>query len=254
MNENLKTHDLANNLNADKFGSKKFERDYDKEPLVIKSYERFFVYTIFFIPVALAGLFLYLFTDLGVYTSKEEYIWCMAVISAVTAVVYFFTAMRAKHEVKFTNKYIEFLDNNVVKRRCNIDEEELGFCFTLTGFYKGTLRTPISSNIFFLVIALMMLIVWQGMAIAMVFFVYLCNIIFKLIVYLFLNKSLKGFRFLPFLRVSHPSYGRNFKATILNIKHFVIYMYDEKVYDEIWRWFLQNGINIDRVKRNYMFV
>ena len=137
-----------NNPNLTNLSSNKFERDYDKEPLVIKSYERFFVYTIFFIPVALAGLFLYLFTDLGAYTSKEEYIWCMAVILVVTAVVYFFTAMRAKHEVKFTNKYIEFLENNVVKRRCNIDEEELGFCFTLTGFYKGTLRTPTSSNIF----------------------------------------------------------------------------------------------------------
>ena len=58
MNGNLKTHSLANSLGADKFGSNNL-RDYDKEPFVIKSYERFFVYTIFFIPLAFSGLFLH---------------------------------------------------------------------------------------------------------------------------------------------------------------------------------------------------
>ena len=113
---------------------------------------------------------------------------------------------------------------------------------------------PVSDKIFFLVMALMMLVAWQGMAIAMVFFMYLSNIILKLIVYLFLNKSLRGFRFLPFLRVAEPWYGNNFIAFPISMKYFSIYIYNEKVYDEIWRWFLQNGVNIDRVKRNYMFV
>ena len=235
-------------------GSKKFARDYDKEPLVIKSYERFFAYTIFFVPMMLAGLFIYLFTDYGAYTSKEEYISLASVISAVTAVVYFFTAVRAKHEVKFTNKHIEFISNGIVKRRCWIDKEELGLCFTLDGFNEGRLKMPVSDNIFFLVMALMMLIAWQGMAIAMVFFMYLGNVIFKLIIYLFLNKSLRGFRFLPFLRVAVPWYGNNFKAFPISMKYFSIYIYNEKVYEEIWRWFLQNGVNIDRVKRNYMFI
>ena len=117
----------------DKFGSNNL-RDYDKEPLVIKSYERFFAYTIFFVPMMLAGLFLYLFTDFGAYTSKEEYISLASVISAVTAVTFIFTAMLAKHEVKFTNKHIEFINNGIVKRRCGIDKEELGLCFTLNVF------------------------------------------------------------------------------------------------------------------------
>ena len=242
------------NPNLTNPGSKKFARDYDKEPLVIKNYERFFAYTIFFVPMMLAGLFICLFTDYGAYTSKEEYISLASVISAVTAVVYFFTAVRAKHEVKFTNKHIEFINKGIVKRRCGIDKEELGLCFTLDGFNEGRLKIPVSDKIFFLVMALMMLIALQGMAIAMVFFMYLCNVIFKLIVYLFLNKSLRGFRFLPFLRVAVPWYGNNFKAFPISIKYFSIYIYNEKVYDEIWRWFLQNGVNIDRVKRNYMFI
>ena len=40
------------NPNLTNPGSKKFARDYDKEPLVIKSYEDFFVETLFFMPLA----------------------------------------------------------------------------------------------------------------------------------------------------------------------------------------------------------
>ena len=39
------------NPNLTNPGSKKFARDYDKEPLVIKSYEDFFVETLFFMPL-----------------------------------------------------------------------------------------------------------------------------------------------------------------------------------------------------------
>ena len=88
----------------------------------------------------------------------------------------------------------------------------------------------------------------------MVFFMYLSNIILKLTIYLFLNKSLRGFRFLPFLRVAEPIQGNSFQASVINMKYFSIYIYNEKIYKEIWWWFLQNGVNIDRVKRNYMFV
>ena len=250
---NEQTSNLTNNpqnSNLTNSGSKKFARDYDKEPIVIKSYERFFVCVIYFVPLAFSGLFV----SLVFYDEKANYFEIAAVIFVLTIIVYIFTAARTKHEIRLTNRYIEFVDNGTLKRRCRIDEEELSLSFALSMFIDSAVKKPKSNKIFFFIIALMMLIAWQGMAVAMVFFIYLSNIILKLIIYLFLNKSLRGFRFLPFLRIAHPSYGRSFKATIFNIKHFVVYIYNEKVYKEIWWWFLQNGINIDRIKRNYMFV
>ena len=249
MNENFKTHGLANNLNADKFGSNNL-RDYDKEPLVIKSYERFFAYTIFFIPLAFSSLFLHFIF----YNDGAGYFDMVVFLAILTFIVYIFAVVHTNHEIKFANKYIEFIEEGVVKRRCKMDKQELEFCFTVTDVREGFLKMAISDKVLFVVIAIVMLLAWRGVAVAMVFFMYLSNIILKLTIYLFLNKSLRGFRILPFLRVAEPIQGNSFQASVINMKYFSIYIYNEKIYKEIWRWFLQNGVNIDRVKRNYMFV
>ena len=246
QNSNYNPH----NPNLTNPSSKKFTRDYDKEPIIIKSYERFFVCVIYFVPLAFSGLFV----SLVFYDEKANYFEIAAVIFVLTIIAYIFTAARTKHEIRLTNRYIDFVDNGTLKRRCRIDEEELSLSFALSMFVDGAVKKPKSNKIFFFIIALMMLIAWQGMAVAMVFFIYLSNIILKLIIYLFLNKNLKGFKFFPFLRVANPSFGEWFQYKPVYPRYFFIYFYNKKVYEEICRWFLQNGVNIDYIKKDYLFI
>ena len=111
-------------------------RDYDKEPIIIKNYEKFFVYARLFIILPVSGLPLLLIRDIidfGYINTYEYLLSCMALL-LIAVITYIFTAIRNKREIRFTDQYIEFLDKGVVKRQCKVEEDVLRRNFSTENF------------------------------------------------------------------------------------------------------------------------
>ncbi|WP_298050372.1 hypothetical protein [uncultured Campylobacter sp.] len=218
-------------------------RDYDKEPIIIKNYEKFFVYARLFIILPVSGLPLLLIRDIidfGYINTYEYLLSCMALL-LIAVITYIFTAIRNKREIRFTDQYIEFLDKGVVKRQCKAEEEVLRRNFSTENF-----RT--SSFIVLVVLCVGSL----GLFLVALIFMYITNMLLKLIVYFYINHSLKGFKIFPFIKVARPGYGKYlYNAVVVSAHYYLIYLYSSEIYDEVRKYFLQKNINIDYIKKDY---
>ena len=218
-------------------------RDYDKEPIIIKNYEKFFVYARLFIILPTSGLPLFLIRDIidfGYINTYEYLLSCMALL-LIAVITYIFTVIRNKREIRFTDQYIEFLDKGVVKRQCKVEEEVLRRNFSTENF-----RT--SSFIVLVVLCVGSL----GLFLVALIFMYITNMLLKLIVYFYINHSLKGFKIFPFIKVARPGYGKYlYNAVAISAHYYLIYLYSSEIYNEVKEYFLQKNINIDYIKKDY---
>ena len=209
-------------------------RNYDKDPIVIKNYEKFFVYARLFIILPVSGLPLLLIRDIidfGYINTYEYLLSCMALL-LIAVITYIFTAIRNKREIRFTDQYIEFLDKGVVKRQCKVEEEVLRRNFSTENF-----RT--SSFIVLVVLCVGSL----GLFLVALIFIYIINMLLKLIVYFYINHSLKGFKIFPFIKVARPGYGKYlYNAVAIAAHYYLIYLYSSEIYDEVREYFLQKKI------------
>ena len=120
------------NPNLTNPSSKKFARDYDKEPLVIKSYERLFIVTLPVSSLFFTGVLACFVRDfIDGYTSDYKDLYIVPVMFLYTLAWYLFLMIFNKHEIKFTNKYIDFIVNGKVKRRCLVKSEDMSRPFFL---------------------------------------------------------------------------------------------------------------------------
>ena len=159
----------------------------------------------------------------------------------IAVITYIFTAIRNKREIRFTDQYIEFLDKGVVKRQCKVEEEVLRRNFSTENF-----RT--SSFIVLVVLCVGSL----GLFLVALIFIYIINMLLKLIVYFYINRSLKGFKIFPFIKVARPGYGKYlYNAVAIAAHYYLIYLYSSEIYDEVREYFLQKNINIDYIKKDY---
>jgi hypothetical protein len=88
-------------------------------------------------------------------------------------------------------------------------------------------------------------------------FYYLSNIIIKFIFYFILNKNLKGFKICPFLMLDYPVSEKSFwgYGSPLRERYYMIYVYNNKIYDEIREYFLnKNDIDICFISKNYYYL
>jgi len=218
-------------------------RDYDKEPIIIKNYEKFFVYARLFIILPTSGLPLFFIRDIidfGYINTYEYLLSCMALL-LIAVITYIFTAIRNKREIRFTDQYIEFLDKGVVKRQCKVEKEVLRRNFSTENF-----RT--SSFIVLVVLCVGSL----GIFLVALIFMYITNMLLKLIVYFYINRSLKGFKIFPFIKVARPRYGKYlYNAVAIAAHYYLIYLYSSEIYDEVREYFLQKNIDIDYIKKDY---
>ena len=106
LNLNAKRDRKFQNLDPDNttlFKNSK-ARDYDKDPIIIKNYEKFFVYARLFIILPTSGLPLLLIRDIidfGYIDTYEYLLSCMALL-LIAVITYIFTAIRNKREIRFT--------------------------------------------------------------------------------------------------------------------------------------------------------
>lgn len=229
--------------------------DYDNEPIIIKNYEKFFVYSflVLLLPISTLHAFLIIdfinHEDIGI----VQYFAILFIILLSTVIISIFTIIRPRQEIKFTNKYIEFISDDLVEKRCEIDENTLSLNFSI-GILASSYEIGKSEKIFLYFIAIFMCVTWWNIFFIAVFFTYLFGFLLNFILYLFINRNLKGFRILPFIRITRPSYGRWFRNKPVYPRYYLVYVYNQKIYDEIREYFLRKSVNINNVKKDYLFI
>nr|WP_315047837.1 hypothetical protein [uncultured Campylobacter sp.] len=230
-------------------------RDYDKEPIVIKNYEKFFVYSFLVLLLPISTLHTFLIIDFIKYEDIDivRYFAILFIILLSTVIISIFTVIRPRQEIKFTNKYIEFISDDLVEKRCEIDENALSLNFSI-GILASSYEIGKSEKIFLYFIAIFMCVTWWNIFFIAVFFTYLFGFLLNLILYLFINRNLKGFRALPFIRIARPSYGRWLRNKPVYPRCYLVYLYNQKIYDEIKEYFLRKSVNINNVKKDYLFI
>ena len=218
-------------------------RDYDKDPIIIKNYEKFFVYARLFIILQTSGLPLFLIRDIidfGYINTYEYLLSCMALL-LIAVITYIFTAIRNKREISFTDQYIEFLDKGVVKIQCKVEKDKLCKNFSTRNF-----RTS------FFIVLIIFCVGSLGFFFVFLLCMYVANIFIKFVVYFCINKGIKGFKIFPFIKVDEPWYGGySIYAASIAAHYYLIYLYSSEIYDEVREYFLQKNINIDYIKKDY---
>ena len=230
-------------------------RDYDKEPIIIKNYEKFFVYSFLVLLLPISTLHAFLIIDFINHEDIDivQYFVISFIILLSTVIISIFTVIRPKQEIKFTNKYIQFISDGLVEKRCEIDENALSLNFSI-GILASSYEIGKSEKIFLYFIAIFMCVTWWNIFFIAVFFTYLFGFLLNFILYLFINMNLKGFKALPFIRIARPSYGRWFRNKPVYPRYYLVYVYNQKIYDEIREYFLRKSVNINNVKKDYLFI
>lgn len=225
-------------------------RDYDENPLIIKSYEKFFVLTLNFSSFYLGFAFFCLIANL---INKDSYVGGFKFLSifaiAYIVIVCIFQKFKYKdHKIKFTNRYIEFYDDGKFKRQCEIIYDELArpFFASWMGYWKYRIMDLISVGL-----VIFLLFVEPSFIIFIIAF-YFSNFLIKLFFYFFVNFSLKGFKIFPFIRIANKTYGRpaTYNNT-LNARYYLVYLHNNEIYKEVKQYFLQKNINIDYLPKQY---
>ena len=218
-------------------------RDYDKDPIIIKNYEKFFVYAHIFVFLPVSGMPLFFIRDiidLG-YIDKVDYLTTSIAILLIAVITYIFTAIRNKGEIRFTDQYIEFLDKGVVKRQCKVKKDKLCKNFSTQNFSTSWFI----AGIIFCIGSL-------GIILVILFFMYVANIFIKFVVYFCINKGIKGFKIFPFIKVDEPWHGGYlYYSVAISAHYYLIYLYSSEIYNEVKEYFLQKNINIDYIKKDY---
>ena len=233
--------------NLDSLGATLFKnsnaRNYDKDPIIIKNYEKFFVYAhlLVFLPVSGMPLFFIRdIIDLG-YIDKVDYLTTSIAILLIAVITYNFTAIRNKREIRFTDQYIEFLDKGVVKRQCKVEKDKLCKNFSTQNFSTS-----------WFIAGIILCIGSLGIILVILFFMYVANIFIKFVVYFCINKGIKGFKIFPFIKVDEPWHGGYlYYSVAISAHYYLIYLYSSEIYDEVKEYFLQKNINIDYIKKDY---
>ena len=230
-------------------------RDYDEDPIIIKNYEKFFVYSFLVLLLPISTLHAFLIIDCINYKNIDivQYFAILFIILLSTVIISIFTVIRPRQEIKFTNKYIQFISDDLVEKRCEIDKNALSLNFSI-GILASSYEIGKSEKIFLYFIAIFICVIWWDIFFIAVFFTYLFGFLLNFILYLFINRNLKGFRALPFIRIARPSYGRWFRNKLIYQRYYLVYLYNQKIYDEIKEYFLRKSVNINNVKKDYLFI
>ena len=257
---NEQTSNLTNNpqnSNLTNSGSKKFARDYDKEPLVIKSYERFvsmnlWLFSFFFGSMLMAIAYDLLYKNTFKNIGFNEVLIFILFLLGMLALSYYYYAIRHRYEIRFTNNSINFYRDGELRRASSHkDLEEI----IAKPFWRKSLKLPRSDKIFWLVMFIFGIIAFGWFLIFYLFMICFSNMLFKLCFYIFLNRNLKYFRLFPIIIIDEPLYPNYFlssEAYILAGKYYYVYIFNEDQYKEIKTYFLdRKNIDIDEVKKYY---
>ena len=226
-------------------------RDYDENPLIIQSCEEFFVLTLLVSSFLFACILAGMLNELRWREVPRELLWLSLIPMGYIIIVAIFQKFKFKnHKIKFTNRYIEFYDYGKLKRQCKILEDELARPF----FTQCTMKKSIPDIFFDLFMILLIILSFLSSGILEMYFLisfYLANLILKFLFYIFTSKSLKNFKIFPFIQVNKPHHTVPMYGALLSARYYLVYLYNDEIYKEVKKYFLQKNINIDNLPKSY---
>lgn len=226
-------------------------RDYDENPLIIQSYEEFFVLTLLVSSFLFACILAGMLNELCWREVPRELLWLSLIPMGYIIIVAIFQKFKFKnHKIKFTNRCIEFYDYGKLKRQCKILEDELARPF----FTQCTMKKSIPDIFFDLFMILLIILSFLSSGILEMYFLisfYLANLILKFLFYIFTSKSLKNFKIFPFIQVNKPHHTVPMYGALLSARYYLVYLYNDEIYKEVKKYFLQKNINIDNLPKSY---
>ncbi|MBQ3675084.1 MAG: hypothetical protein II923_05795 [Campylobacter sp.] len=234
------------------------QRDYDKEPLIIKSYERFFVYNLFVFPFLFA-----LTIALSIRSLFDKYetisgvisfgIMMIFILSSEFIITYILYVENSKSTIHFKNNSIEFYDGLELKSVTYLSNVENYICKPFfTNWHLGN-DEKIIKYVALIAISYLILRGDNKLAfIALFICFYIGILIVKILVFYKLNGNLKGFT--PFLNIvidmPKTTGSQSGLNKSLNAEYYMIYMADMDKYLEIKKYFLtRKNINIDKIRK-----
>ena len=149
-------------------------RDYDKEPIAIKNYEKFFVYSFLVLLLPISTLHAFLIIDFINHEDIDivQYFAISFIILLSTVIISIFTVIRPRQEIKFTNNYIEFISDDLVEKRCEIDENALSLNFSI-GILASSYEIGKSEKIFLYFIAIFMCVTWWDIFYSSILYIFI---------------------------------------------------------------------------------
>lgn len=237
-------------------------RDYDKEPIVIKNYERLLISTITFLymPMILGGYILSIW-DL---IFSKHHISMMEIgssiifgifIAIVLRLIYSSCVSNNNRKIYFMNNSIDFYNNGEFERRTNnlhlnyvVGRPFWGYCnddkvrrliYNIIIIFSITALSFLSSQILLLFI-----------------FSILSAIFLKIFFHFLIVGNFKNFSFFSAIVVDYPYYEQEntyYLSSILSAKNYLVCVYDAERLNEIKEWFLiRKHIDIDKIEKYYL--
>ena len=237
-------------------------RDYDKEPIIVKNYERLLISTITFLyaPMILGGYILSIW-DL---IFSKHHISMMEIGSSIIFGIFIAIALRLiysccvsnnNRKIYFMNNSIDFYNNGEPERRTNnlhlndvIGRPFWGYCND-----DKVRRFIYNIIIIFSIVALSFL---SSQILLLFIFSILSAIFLKIFFHFLIVGNFKNFSFFSAIVVDYPYYEQEntyYLSSILSAKNYLICVYDAERLNEIKEWFLiRKHIDIDKIEKYYL--
>ena len=258
-NKNVRNKNSNENLN---------QRDYDKEPIIIKNPYEFFLANLFFFSHTGTFFILGIYANYAGYMQffeiKNIYIWlfCGFWTLHIVATFYYYI-IKNKCETKFTNKTIEFIVNGEVKRVKKLSE-----LIPFERTFNLRVYAPIATIIMHLIIIFGVLLgEIMGAKIFWFFIAYhiICfclNCLFKFIFHFILGGGLKEFSLFPAITIYHyevlaSAFSRagSAKWNDMRGKFHMLYIIKKQDYLELQKYFSdKKHINLNSVKKTFLAI
>ena len=237
-------------------------RDYDKEPIIVKNYERLLISTITFlyVPMILGGYILSIW-DL---IFSKYHISMMEIGSSITfgifiaivlKLIYSSCVSNNNRKIYFMNNSIDFYNNGELERRTNnfhlnyvVGRPFWGYC------NDDKVRRLIYNIIIIFSIAALSFLSSK----ILLFFIFsiLSAIFLKIFFHFLIVGNFKNFSFFSAIVVDYPYYEQKntyYLSSILSAKNYLVCVYDAEKLNEIKEWFLiRKHIDIDKIEKYYL--
>lgn len=255
-NKNVKKRNLNSNENANLNDSN--QRDYDKEPIIIKNPYEFFLSNLFFFSHCGTMLILLVFVDyMGIAKIKNIFLWAFFGVGVLHIVAtFYYYIIKNKCETKFTNNTIEFIINGETKRVKNLsDLEPIVKTFRLLTPSSLTEMIVFNLLIFFMVALVKMV----HYLIAYYVIYLLLNCLFKFVFHLILGGNLKDFSLFPAITIYHyevlaSAFSRAGSAgwNDMRGKFHMVYIIKHQDYLDLQKYFYdKKHINLNLVEKKF---
>ena len=242
------------NLKNNVFNKNKILRDYDKEPLIIKNYERLFTILIRSGCVLSVMISAYLVSVATLFLPNNDKV---SIGFLIIFALIFIVIMRVifSHCSAFDDK-ICFYQNSIVFYRNGVQERQIHNSTIKENIIKPFWGSGLNDRIWNAVIGIVyfLIIITDYFTDIRIFlfmiFIFVGNFILKLFYFFYINHNFKNFTLFPAILANTPQIIREKGFFYPKLRNYLICVSD-KEYNEIKKWFLIQNIDIQNLKKFY---